>query len=99
MVKTKVEYQMSFRRQVTIFDQENRQVVRLDVSASRGGVEQLVRNYSNDEANREINKKNIKPNEINPEVDSAIDRYFDQPGKHEEVDFGCLLKGWRSTQA
>ena len=93
-VRDKEVYQTRRERQVLLFDQQNRKVVEMDVFANRSGVRITGKRYANDLSNELIGTKKLRSNQLQDELDEAIDVYFDQPGKSEEVSYGCLLKGF-----
>ncbi len=93
MIKNKTEYETSIQRQITLLDQQNRNIYKLDLIVTRAGRDWTSTTYSNDLANRELKKSKIKRTAINTDASTAIDAFYNQPGKHREIDYNCLFKG------
>lgn len=75
----------------------SKNIFALKAKATRTTVSYQSVEYTNDSSNRELAVKTIKRNEINQSAYAAIDRYYDEPGKHKDLDFAGLFKGMASS--
>lgn len=96
-IRIKEQYQLSASRELTLHDQQNRNIYALKIKATRAGVTMQSITFANDLSNRELETKAIKSSDLNDEANAAIDKYYDQPGKHKELRFNCLFRGLRSS--
>lgn len=81
------------QRDLVVFSQQKRKIYELKVSVTRGGPVIYGNKFGNDSANELIESRKIRQKSINGDFHSAVDDFYDQPNKHEELDQGCLFKG------
>ena len=96
-VRIKESYQTSYKRDITLYDQDGKRIYVLDQLATRAGITSVGKTFANDVANEEVERRKLNRNDIDIDVQRALKTYFDPPEKNMRVDFGCLMKGIRST--
>ena len=96
-IRAKEVHETSINRDITFLDQQSRKIATIAVHVTRSGRTITSKTYDNDLSNRENSVKKIQRNQIGGELKEAIDTYFDQPGKYEEIDQVCLLKGFSNA--
>ncbi|ASJ76533.1 hypothetical protein [Granulosicoccus antarcticus] len=81
------------QQDLIVFTQKKRKIYELKVSMTRGGPVIYGNKFSNDAGNELIESRKIRKRSISGDFHSAVDGFYDQPNKHQELDQRCLFKG------